>query len=464
MKKCGTFKVKHSREIQKSKIGIGFECLDRQMWDDSNEVYRYAGELGVKFARVQTGWARTEIVAGKYDFAWLDRIVNQLLEAGIEPWLNLSYGNPLYIVCDGADGVGNHPMNSDTACNAWCCYITVLVNHYKDRINKYEIWNEGDSDAFWKPSADPSSHVGLMKITAETIRKNTDNAIIIGGAFANGLTVKGFSIIKQHLDCGMADIIDVFSFHHYKTVIELERAELLVQLRNLFAEYGKPDIRLWQGEGGFPSKTGKTQALNLVPVTEDIQAQMLLRYVINDLAMDIELCSYFQMSDFKFYSFGGICREPNHFGVVTFDQPPRRKPSYYVLQRIASLFDAETEVDKFGFVELYPDDDRAESDRYSFPVKALKCSRHVFKRCNYPLISYHCVSNIIQNERCNELINMDVWLYKTKFTEPVLIDPISGEVFDDLSYSDTGHGHAFRNLPLRSHPLILTDRNAIEIN
>ena len=85
MKKIGKLKTRSSQEIVKSKIGIGFECLDRQMWDDNDEAYRLVGELGVKHARVQTGWSRCEEVKGQYDFAWLDRVVNKLLEQGVQP-------------------------------------------------------------------------------------------------------------------------------------------------------------------------------------------------------------------------------------------------------------------------------------------------------------------------------------------------------------------------------------------
>ncbi len=461
VKSFTTLKTKTSREIFASRVGIGFECLDRQMWEDSEEVYRYAGELGVKFARVQTGWARTETEPGIYDFVWLDKIVDRLLSEGIKPWLSISYGNPLYIKCEGKDGVGNHPMHSKTAQTAWCRYVAALVQHFNQRTDLYEIWNEGDSNAFWKPGANPGEHVELMRITSGVVRQYAPDATVIGGAFANGLTVVGFDLIRQHLECGMADYLDAFSFHHYKTVIELERPDFLQKLRTMFAEFGKPDIQLWQGEGGFPSQTSKTQALKQVPVTEDIQAQMLLRYVINDLAMDVDLTSYFQISDFKFYSFGGICREPNYFGVLTFDQPPRRKLSYYVLQRLASLFDVETRLEQSAVVELYSCDEDAESKRYSFPVEAMKAAKTVFMRRGYPMISYHRVANIIEGDVRKESINLDAWIAKASFSDPVLIDPMTGNVYDGLEFTPAGRKCSFKNLPLEAYPLLLTDRDAI---
>lgn len=461
MKQFACLKPKTSREIAASKIGIGFECLDRQMWDDTDEVYRYAGELGVKSARVQSGWARTETEPGIYRFSWLDRIVDRLLEVGIEPWLNISYGNPLYIKCEGRDGVGNHPMHDAKAQAAWRRYVAALVQHFYPRVAKFEIWNEGDSNAFWKPGANPREHVELMRITSETIRQYAPRAVVAGGAFANGLTVVGFELIRQHLEYGMAKYLDAFSFHHYKTVIELERPELLQKLRAMFAEFGRPDIQLWQGEGGFPSRTSQTQALRQVPATEEIQAQMLLRYTLNDLAMGVDFTSYFEISDFRFYSFGGICREPNYFGVLTFDQPPRRKSSYHVLQRLASLFDADTELDPTGIIELYACDAEAESKRYRFPVEAMKAVKTVFSRRGFPLVSFHRVADVIEGEQGEETVNLDGWSSRTVFADPILIDPMTGTVFDRLEFAASGRKFSFRNLPMKAWPLLLTDRSAV---
>ena len=46
--------------------------------------------------RIQSGWERTEQEKGVYDFEWLDSIVDNLLERGLVPWINLVYGNGLY--------------------------------------------------------------------------------------------------------------------------------------------------------------------------------------------------------------------------------------------------------------------------------------------------------------------------------------------------------------------------------
>ena len=77
------------------KLGLGMECLDRDLWD-FEPVLEEIKKLGIHMARLQSGWQKTEKMQGVYDFAWLDNIVDKLIENGIEPLLCLCYGNKIY--------------------------------------------------------------------------------------------------------------------------------------------------------------------------------------------------------------------------------------------------------------------------------------------------------------------------------------------------------------------------------
>jgi len=76
--KTGKVEPKHSLQIKKSRIGIGFEKLDRDVFDPE-KAYDKVGELGIKWIRIQSGWQRTEIEKGVYDFEWLDKVVDNLI-------------------------------------------------------------------------------------------------------------------------------------------------------------------------------------------------------------------------------------------------------------------------------------------------------------------------------------------------------------------------------------------------
>ena len=110
----GKLKTRRSTEIKSSPFGVGFECLDRDMWD-KEQAWPVIDGLGIKWARVQTGWAKCEKKEGVYDFAWLDEIVDKLIERGVQPWLSFSYGNPVYTKDMNTAPPGVPP--SHTGCN-----------------------------------------------------------------------------------------------------------------------------------------------------------------------------------------------------------------------------------------------------------------------------------------------------------------------------------------------------------
>jgi len=89
----GRIKPRCASEIQASNWSVGAETMDRDY-----TIYRnwksYLGPLGFKKARLQAGWAKTEKEKGIYDWAWLDEIVFDMIQQGVEPWMCLSYGNP----------------------------------------------------------------------------------------------------------------------------------------------------------------------------------------------------------------------------------------------------------------------------------------------------------------------------------------------------------------------------------
>ena len=88
MKQIGKLKNLTSDKIEKSAVGIGFECLDRQVFDPE-KCYDKLAATGAKYARCQTGWIRCEKQKGVYTFEWLDSVIDNLLCRGIQPWLNI---------------------------------------------------------------------------------------------------------------------------------------------------------------------------------------------------------------------------------------------------------------------------------------------------------------------------------------------------------------------------------------
>ena len=56
---CGKLSAKSASQIKASRLGIGFEKLDRDAFDPS-KAYDKLEQIGVKWVRIQSGWQKTE--------------------------------------------------------------------------------------------------------------------------------------------------------------------------------------------------------------------------------------------------------------------------------------------------------------------------------------------------------------------------------------------------------------------
>ena len=448
---AGKLRSRSCASIPASPLSVGFETLDRQMFQPE-KTYGPLARLGVKWARVQTGWARTERQRGEYDFTWLDQVVDSLLKIGIQPWFNLGYGNRLYT--PGAPhetAVGFVPMNSPEARAAWLAYVGRLAERFRGRVRHWEIWNEPNGKGFWRPhDPDPRAYAELVGMTAPVIRKQIPDAVIVGFALA-GLG-SGLDFVKGALDSGIAPHLDKVSFHPYRLVPEANYADEVRSLRRLLAKY-KPGIEIWQGENGAPSKIGGAGHVFEVDGTEAGQAKWLLRRILTDLSLDVELTSYFHTVDLANYIWsGGPSGQTQRMGLLREDYTP--KMSYAAYQSLCALFDAKSKRADLTAMFRKPSPP-GEKGR---PALVEGIWRAAFLRDNRPIYAYWWPGDLSQPARREE-VEVSLWP-DAELTAPVLIDPLTAQVYSPRSARKGGHTELTR-LPLLDYPLIITDRSAI---
>ena len=324
------------------KLCLGLECLDRDLWD-FERAFEQIKKLGVHKARLQSGWQKTESVKGVYDFSWLDEVVNKLSEAGIEPFLSLSYGNKLY--CAEPEkypniengGVGHIPVVTQEERSGWTNYVKATVEHFKDRITHYEIWNEPDCGTFccvdmpWT-----EAYMELIKITAPLIRKLQPTAKIISCTAL-------FSGIKHLFNRGIGEYVDIHSFHGYKFYPEISSGDGKAN-RISYLEKKYPDLKIWRGESGCPSYNDPIShgALSNIKASEIKQAKFLLRHLVCDLENDaIDLTSYFHAYDFEHFT-----RKLRYYYGLIRHEDVSRKPAYNCFQVMTHLFDGKVKSNK----------------------------------------------------------------------------------------------------------------------
>jgi len=350
----GHVPAKHSRDIEASMVGIGLETLDRDTFDPF-PIIPMLGQAGVKYARCQTGWIKCEKQPGVYDFSWLDAIVDALLAESIQPWLSVSFGNPLYTPNDrfaalwekyGEENKASIPgpargyvsevplLHGEKAMQAFLSFAAALAAHFKGRVSVYEIWNEPEH--FWNCNgvdhaardgavALAQNYTELVRRTGEVIRK-TDPSVKIA---ANSCGI-GNSYINELGYCGIGNYIDIYTYHYYGNTPEPLLDANLAQLRACLTVPGR-DLTIWQGESGRASGNNRLPSMP----SQYNQSKFLVRRLVSDAARGIPMSSIFTASDFRAYYPDGSNQQ---FGLFTVGEI-HPKLSYYVLQAMAGLLE-----------------------------------------------------------------------------------------------------------------------------
>lgn len=437
----GQLKPVESSQVAASPLSVGFEVLDRRGFDPV-KTYPHLKRLGVKWARCQTGWCRCETVRGQYDFRWLDEVVDALRGLGIQPWFCLSYGNRLYTAEADETAVGWVPLFDPQARAAWLRFTCAAAEHFRGRVRHWEIWNEPNITNFWKPKKpDPADYTELVRITAPAIRQRIADAVIIGGALSG--VAEGY--LRGCLEAGLGGHVDRISFHPYRPVPEAGYESEVAALRGLVARYN-PKIRLWQGENGCPSVGGPASvgAISQLEWDETRQAKWLLRRILSDLRLELELTSYFHTVDLVGYrgktNFKGLLRGT--------DYSP--KPAYFAYQHLCALFDAATA--RCGELRLR-----------ALGAAPAALQQAAFVRGGGAMVAYWYPANL---QKGWEPLPIDLELItagQARLDKPALVDLLTGEVYALPPSEREGGRVVFRGLPLFDYPLLIADREALPL-
>lgn len=278
----GQIVPRSATEIEANNWSVGTEAIDRDY--STYAAWRsYLGPLGAKRARLQSGWARTDLGGGRYDYAWLDPIVDGMLADGVQPWLSLSYGNDRYP--GGGNGRRDSALPSGAGRKAWLNYVSSTAKRFADRIREYELWNEPDLN----PLITATAYGDFAYETARAIRAADPGARIIFGAFAGAWHETGgerefarASLQRYISRGGKAEALTYHSYAPNPDSVYPGVEAVLAMVRQI-----DPTIEVRQGENGAPSMNQASYALKNMWWTEQSQAKWLLRRMLGDAARGI---------------------------------------------------------------------------------------------------------------------------------------------------------------------------------
>ena len=456
----GKVQGKDASSISHSRLGIGFEKLDRAVFEP-HKAYDKIARLGVKWVRIQSGWARTEREKGVYDFAWMDDIVDNLLSRGLQPWVCLCYGNGIYDenAAEVFGAVGVPPIFTEEQKQAWHNYVAAFVKRYKGKITHYEVWNEPDGQWCWKHGVSATELGNFTIATAKAIRESDADAYIIGGVVCK----RPIDFINEALATGMADCINAVSFHEY-TASEYQVFERVEVLKALCRRYN-PKLEIIQGESGSQSRSGGHGALHLHAWTPKKQAKQLARHTMADLMTDVVFTSYFSSVDMiealngtvsdkasylDYGYFGVLAADFDKNGLSTGDYTP--KPSYYALQTIAALFSEDCAHTSLPVLFLPEDSPRIGQRDYTHTE--VVCGGFT-KPNGAAAFVYWYPSNILTTDS-EGTVTLQFAMLPEKLR---LVDLITGDIYTIPADMITTDGHStttVSHLPCKDYPLALT--------
>lgn len=444
----GRLAVRSSSQIKGSKWSVGCETLDRD-YADFSRYAQYVGELGVKRARLFSGWAKTEKEKGVYDFAWLDRQVRALPKMGVKPWLCLSYGNPVYKsglnLGAGVAGVMGNPEGRA----AWLRYCGEVVRRYCDVVDEWEVWNE----PFGK-QMEPYSEM-LME-TAEVIRGIQPKATVMAsavGAYSNNEKVLELLQAK-----GKAHLIDCWHYHPYIPNPDEPNGwwghDTVEKLRKLVARYN-PKARVVQGEVGCPAQLEFGHALCNRPWTEYSQAKWTLRRMTGEAVRGIAY-NVFSMVDLQYKDY-----MLQSFGLLRMDLGKRfvyRRPNFYAVQNEVNLLDDD--VQPVGFADSLKFELVRRADCRETAKRRLALARFVRKGLPLAFVWYsdRDPGDALEWDR----VSLEI---PAIFEDPVWLEMITGRVYaiDRGDWIRTESGSRFSNLPVWDSPIAIVERRAIDV-
>ncbi len=431
--------------IKSSPWSVGGETLDRGYATYAN--YRsYLGPLGAKGLRLQAGWANCEKRPGVYDFAWIDVVVDDALAQGVQPWLELSYGNPIYPGGGDAELGGGFPSSIE-ALAAWDRWALALVEHFKGRVHQWEIWNEGDLNK--RGTAPAPAYVDLYIRTAEMIRRVQPGSQIWALALARSEEYAE-AFVAGMAARGKTGLIDAITFHGYPR--NPDDTAMVDRLRAITAKHGR-EIPLRQGETGAPSQYQENFALAKLSWSETTQAKWDLRRLLAHHAKDVPM-NLFTMSDMHYASIGKADApvRMNHKGLLATNPDQeivRVKAVYPAAQALFSIFD-----DRLKRLPNYPFTSTA--------LRGLGLAGYQHEDGGQVVALWF---NDAPPTDANGVTPAVITLAAGRFREPVLVDLRTCLVYEvpPGTWQQDAGGVTFRNLPMYDSPLLIAEKAVVSL-
>lgn len=254
--------------------------------------------LGLQWVRVDVHWDRHETAAGRYRLAELDKLVETMDRHQLK--------SVVYAV-GSAPHATSAPRNSATPdqyppkdARTFAKFMYLLAQRYP-QVTAWQVWNEPNLPAYWRPAEDPKAYGELLLSTTQALRQAAPNkdVVMAGMAYYSQMPVEGGLMFEALGQLGVQNLNTVAAYHPYtqrpegNTAREPDFLQHASQLNNLLRSGNIKKI--WATEWGWSSYAGPKEEQPIIG--QDGQADYVLRRLALMSALDFDRVFLFALSD-----------------------------------------------------------------------------------------------------------------------------------------------------------------------
>jgi hypothetical protein len=244
---------------------------------------------GIGWLRCDFAWCDLEPTRGAWDLTAAERVVTEARAHGIRI-LGILGGSPPW-----ANG-GHDWSYPPTDTEAWKTYVSTMAATFRGRVSAWEVCNEENIEAFWKPAPDSAAYVSLLAQTSGQIRTADPGAKVVMGGVA-GLDPE---YLNQCLDAGATDYIDAIAYHPYPETLhqddytpqEQRCRDAVGFVRWLVSQHTTRRLEVWLTEIGWTTCSQSPPG-----VDTGTQAAYMLRSLLNYGGTDADMVFWYNLRD-----------------------------------------------------------------------------------------------------------------------------------------------------------------------
>jgi beta-xylosidase len=288
--------------------------------------------LGLEWVRIDLHWDRHEPELQRYRIEMVDAMLQTVAAARLKPLVYLVGSAPFASSAPpGAAARDQYPPQDP---RLFAERLHLLAQRYP-QVAAWQVWNEPNLPAYWRPQEDPRAYGALLQASAAALRKAAPGKpVVMGGmAYYSQMPVKGGLMLEELGKLGAFSLEPVVAYHPYSEFPEGDdprQQDFIARVNQLNPRLRGAGVKaIWATEWGWSSYAGPKEMQAIIG--EAGQADYLLRRLAIMSTQDFDRVFLFALSDLD----ARATVRDRGYGLLTRSAQP--KPSYLALQRFLRI-------------------------------------------------------------------------------------------------------------------------------